>query len=44
MYVSTAEYNGNWIRFLALPDNGLLLNTKDVCGVPGIASRPPGPN
>jgi hypothetical protein len=42
MNVSTAEYNGNRIRFLALPDNGLLLNTKDVCEALGITSRPAG--
>jgi hypothetical protein len=38
----TAEYNGQQIRFLAGPDNALLLNTKDVCGVLGITERPDG--
>ena len=38
----TAEYNGQQIRFLEGPDNGLLLNTKDVCGVLGITERPDG--
>src|SRR5437764_3591468 len=42
MNASTAEYEGHQIRFLALPDGGLLLNTKDVCGVLGITDRPAG--
>lgn len=42
MNISTAEYEGNRIRFLALPDGGLLLNTKDVCAVLGISDRQAG--
>jgi hypothetical protein len=33
---------GRQIRFLELPPNGLLLNTKDVCRVLGITERPDG--
>lgn len=42
MEISTSEYDGNEIRFLRLPENGLLLNTKDVCGLLGVKVRPPG--
>jgi hypothetical protein len=40
--VQTAEYNGQQMRFLEVPSNGLLLNTKDVCRVLGITERPDG--
>ena len=40
--VQTAEYNGQRIRFLEVPPNGLLLNTKDVCMVLRITERPDG--
>jgi hypothetical protein len=31
MKVETADYKGNIIRFHVVSDNGILLNTKDVC-------------
>ena len=42
MDIQTAEYNGQQRRVLEGPDNGLLLNTKDVCRVLGITERPDG--
>ena len=40
MEILTANYEGKPISFLRLPDNGLLLRTKDICNVLGIVERP----
>lgn len=42
MNVSTADYNGDTIRYIELSDNGLVLNTLDVCRVLKITERPAG--
>jgi hypothetical protein len=41
MNVETADYKGNIIRYTVVSDNGILLNTKDVCAVLGISERNP---
>lgn len=33
MNVEKANYKGNLIRYMIVSDNGILLNTKDVCAV-----------
>lgn len=38
MNVEKANYKGNIIRYHVVSDNGILLNTKDVCAVLGIAA------
>jgi len=42
MNVKNTQYKGKTIRYLVLPDNGLLLNTTDVLGIMGIGVRPQG--
>lgn len=42
MTVQTVNYKTSKIRFLTLPDNGLLLNTRDICSALGITDRPAG--
>lgn len=42
MVVHISNYKGIKIRFVSLPNNGLLLNTKDVCSVLKINNRPAG--
>ncbi len=42
MVVHTSDYKGNKIRFIKLPGNELLLNTKDICSVLRISNRPVG--
>ena len=39
MDVFIAEYNGIPVRFLKLPDKGLLLNTADLCKILRITNR-----
>lgn len=40
MIIRFSEYHDSRIRFITLSDNGLLLNTIDVCSVLGITDRP----
>jgi hypothetical protein len=40
METFTANYDGKQISFLKLPDNDLLLRTKDICRILGILDRP----
>lgn len=42
MTVQTVDYKTSKIRFLTLPDNGLLLNTRDICSALEITDRPAG--
>lgn len=42
MNVKNTQYKEHTIRYLELPDNDLLLNTKDVLSVAGIKERPQG--
>ena len=42
MNVQKKEFRNSTIRFLELPDNDLLLNTKDVLAVLAITDRPEG--
>lgn len=42
MIIQFSEYHDSRIRFITLPDNGLLLNTIDVCSILGITDRPAG--
>lgn len=42
MNVQQKEFRHRVIRYLELPDNDLLLNTKDVLAVLGITDRPQG--
>lgn len=42
MVVHTSVYKGVKVRFINLPDNGLLLNTKDICSVLKVTNRPVG--
>lgn len=42
MNVKNAQYKEHTIRYLELPDNELLLNTKDVLTVLGISERQQG--
>ena len=42
MQVLAANFNGYPIRYIALPENGLLINTKDYCRIASIADRPSG--
>jgi hypothetical protein len=42
MQVFVANFNNNPIRYIKLPDNGLLINTKDYCLIAGITERPSG--
>ena len=39
MNVETAKYKQNTIRYTIVSDNGILLNTKDVCHVLDISER-----
>jgi hypothetical protein len=40
--VETAKYKQDTIRYTIVSDNGILLNTKDVCRVLGIDERASG--
>lgn len=42
MKVRQKSYQKNTIRYLELPENDLLLNTKDVLAALGVADRPQG--
>jgi hypothetical protein len=42
MRVLQKTYRNNTIRYLELPENGLLLNTRDVLVILGVADRPQG--
>ena len=42
MNVNTKQYRQYALRYLELPDNGLLLNTKDVLDILGIDECPKG--
>ena len=44
MNVQKKEFRNSTIRYLELPDNDLLLNTKDVLAVLAITDRPQGGN
>jgi len=36
MEISTMEYNGKIVRFLKMPENGLLIKSKDVYAALGL--------
>jgi len=40
MQVFVAHFKDKSIRYMTLPGNGLLINTKDYCRIAGIAERP----
>lgn len=42
MTFQVIDYKTSKIRFITLPDNGLLLNTRDICSALGITDRPAG--
>jgi prophage antirepressor-like protein len=42
MTFQAIDYKTSKIRFITLPDNGLLLNTRDICSALGITDRPAG--